>query len=75
MEDFAIIIEDASSEFRLREKLKHHYVFAIFDGHGGDAAAKYCQSNLLATLCTHEKYNTGDPFSYIRRFPIHRFLI
>ena len=30
--------------------LKDHHLFAVFDGHGGDFASKFCGDNLVSTL-------------------------
>lgn len=38
--------------------LKDHHLFAVFDGHGGDFASKFCGENLVSTLTSQKDWQT-----------------
>jgi protein phosphatase PTC2/3 len=39
---------------------KHISFFAVFDGHGGTHAAKYCGQHLHGVLSSCSEFQTGD---------------
>jgi len=34
----------------------HHYLFGVFDGHGGEYVAKYCRDNFVSILMQQEPF-------------------
>lgn len=51
MEDRFVVAEDINEDYAL---------YAVFDGHGGDAVAIYCQKQIVQVLTDMLKLNPGD---------------
>ncbi|XP_074598512.1 uncharacterized protein LOC141853166 [Brevipalpus obovatus] len=58
MEDAHTVITDLVFETGVKSDLKYSY-YAIFDGHAGDAAAKYCAENLHKNLVESPFFSKG----------------
>eukprot|EP01116_Phalansterium_solitarium_P016119 TRINITY_DN366_c1_g1_i2.p1 TRINITY_DN366_c1_g1~~TRINITY_DN366_c1_g1_i2.p1 ORF type:complete len:405 (-),score=86.67 TRINITY_DN366_c1_g1_i2:400-1614(-) len=56
MEDRAMSFPDAGTMFGLDPTLGHVSFSAVYDGHGGTAAADFCQRQMHSVLLRHEQF-------------------
>lgn len=56
MEDNHVLNPQLASDRQQAVLLKDHHLFAVFDGHGGDFASKFCGGQLVSALITQTEW-------------------
>ncbi|KAL3811491.1 hypothetical protein ACHAXA_004399 [Cyclostephanos tholiformis] len=58
MEDEHALNPNLASNRQQAMLLKDHHLFAVFDGHGGDFASKFCCTHLVSTLTAQKDWQS-----------------
>ncbi|KAL6650991.1 hypothetical protein ACP70R_009916 [Stipagrostis hirtigluma subsp. patula] len=61
MQGYRVQMEDAHVTMLQLHAATQTSFFAVYDGHGGPAVAKFCQKHLHAELLKHEEFQTNLP--------------